>query len=193
MSITRSSAAADSTSSGKSSKEGKETKEKVVGCLTLNNVGSQRRFTFLDYVRSGLQIRLALAIDFTRSNAKREPACHGAGVMVGSSPYATAIRAVGKVISTYDVDDKILAYGFGAKIPPTHTVTSDCFALTGDFFDPEVAARFAVAFEGYHFSHHRSTKTCTVTAADQQKFNAAGRAHARTLPTIPASRTVDPN
>jgi len=29
-------------------------------------------------------------------------------------------------------------YGFGAKIPPSHSVCSDCFALTGDFFLPEV-------------------------------------------------------
>lgn len=136
--ITRSSGAADSTSSGKSSREGKETKEKVVGCLTLNNVGSQRRFTFLDYVRSGMQIRLAMAIDFTRSNAKREPHCHGFGGTPGTSPYATAIRAVGKVMSSYDLDEKVLAYGFGARIPPSHTVVSDCWALSGDYFEPEL-------------------------------------------------------
>ena len=29
-------------------------------------------------------------------------------------------------------------YGFGAKIPPTHTFTTHCFALTGNFLDPEV-------------------------------------------------------
>jgi len=127
----------ESRSSGSSSKDGKE-KEKAVGWLTLNNVGSLRRFTFLDYVRSGLQIRLAVAIDFTRSNAKREPHCHGFGGTPGTSPYATAMRAVGKVMSCYDVDDKILAYGFGARIPPSHTVVSDCWALSGDYFEPEL-------------------------------------------------------
>ena len=38
----------------------------------------------------------------------------------------------------YDSDNKIPAYGFGAKILPFEDITNFCFALNGNIFDPEV-------------------------------------------------------
>eukprot|EP00913_Durusdinium_trenchii_P007186 g6760.t1 len=49
-----------------------------------------------------------------------------------------------EVMSVYDNDNCYPIYGFGAKIPPTHSVVSNCFALTGDFFQPEVEGRDVV-------------------------------------------------
>jgi hypothetical protein len=36
------------------------------------------------------------------------------------------------------VPKKFPVIGFGAKLPPSHTITSHCFACTGDYFNPEV-------------------------------------------------------
>ena len=38
--------------------------------------------------------------------------------------YSTAIRALGEVMSVYDNDKCYPIYGFGAKIPPSHSVRS---------------------------------------------------------------------
>jgi hypothetical protein len=56
-------------------------------------------------------------------------------------------------------------------IPSRSCQTSNLGYAFVDFYDPKVAASFAVAFEGYQFSRTRSTKKCTVTAAEHQKFN----------------------
>lgn len=131
--------AASSQSPGSKRSGGSGSRAKQVGQMRLVNIGCFRRFTFLDYIRSGLQVRHAVAIDLSRSNSKNEAACHGGmAETIGTSPYATAIRAVGKVLAPFDPDEKVLAYGFGAKIPPSHTVCSDCFALSGDYFEPEI-------------------------------------------------------
>ena len=50
--------------------------------------------------------------------------------------YLQAIRAVGEILNYYDSDKEIPTYGFGAKVPPIN-VTSHCFALNGNIFNPE--------------------------------------------------------
>jgi hypothetical protein len=115
---------------------------RLVGHLSLENVGMMRRYSFLDYIRGGLELKLAVAIDFSRSNATDpgggpENSYHCINPQAPSA-YTTAMRSVGDIMKSYDADDKYPVYGFGARLPPSHTVTSDCFALTGDFFDPEV-------------------------------------------------------
>lgn len=112
---------------------------RVVGSLSFQDVGVERRYSFLDYIRGGLELRLMVAIDFTRSNVgpHHPDSFH---YMSGDRPsaYATAIRSVGDIMRSYSNTDKFTAFGFGAKIPPSHTICSNCFALTGDFFDAEV-------------------------------------------------------
>jgi len=49
-----------------------------------------------------------------------------------------AMRAVGEILQHYDSDKRYPVYGFGWKIPPSHTTCSRCFSLKGDFFNPEV-------------------------------------------------------
>ena len=40
------------------------------------------------------------------------------------------------MLQYYDSDNKIPVYGFGAKLKP-YDITSHCFALNGNIFDPE--------------------------------------------------------
>ena len=44
--------------------------------------------------------------------------------MEEETAYATAIRSLGEVMSVYDNDKCYPIYGFGAKIPPSHSVRS---------------------------------------------------------------------
>ena len=47
------------------------------------------------------------------------------------------MQSVGNILEHYGSQQKIPLYGFGAKLGG---VNSDCFALTGDIFNPEVAS-----------------------------------------------------
>ena len=51
--------------------------------------------------------------------------------------YIQAIQSVGEILQYYDSDNKIPVYGFGAQLLPFNEITSHCFALNGNFFDPE--------------------------------------------------------
>eukprot|EP00440_Ansanella_granifera_P053373 gb/GFBE01057854.1/.p1 GENE.gb/GFBE01057854.1/~~gb/GFBE01057854.1/.p1 ORF type:complete len:1149 (+),score=234.03 gb/GFBE01057854.1/:1-3447(+) len=129
----------------------------VMGHITLEEFGLVRACSFLDYVRGGLELRLNVAIDFTRSNlGQSNPYSYHSTVHKDEeSAYATAIRALGEVIQTYDTDDMYPVYGFGAKIPPSHSVCSNCFALTGDFFQPEVEG-----VDGILKAYQRALQVC---------------------------------
>lgn len=50
-----------------------------------------------------------------------------------------------------------------------------------NFFSPKDAARFARAFEGYHFDNKGSKKACTVKVAKSQGFNGSYRRKQRNL------------
>jgi vacuolar-type H+-ATPase subunit F/Vma7 len=109
------------------------------GKLILQEMKLETRHSFLDYITTGLEISLIVAIDFTRSNkdVNKKESMHHYDVSTANE-YVLAIRAVGEILQHYDSDDRYPVYGFGCKIPPTHTFTSHCFALTGNFLDPEV-------------------------------------------------------
>ena len=76
-----------------------------------------RIFTFVDYLKAGVQIGLSVAIDFTGSNGNpNEPrSLHFIG---GNQPtqYERAIYACGNIVAYYDYDQMFPCYGFGAKI-----------------------------------------------------------------------------
>jgi len=113
---------------------------KPAGQLQLYDVNVLRSYTFVDYVRGGLELKLIVAVDCTRSNGKVLDPC-SPHYLEGKemNNYAATIQAAGEVFKFYaDGDDWYPMYGFGAKIPPTNTICSDCFALTGDWFMPEV-------------------------------------------------------
>ena len=76
-----------------------------------------RNYTFVDYLKAGVQIGLSIAIDFTGSNGSpNDPrSLHFIG---GQEPnqYERAIYACGSIMAYYDYDQLFPCYGFGAKI-----------------------------------------------------------------------------
>jgi len=43
---------------------------------------------------------------------------------------------INSVFQNFNIEEKIPVFGFGAKISPLHTITSNCFALSENFYDP---------------------------------------------------------
>ncbi|KAL6066275.1 Copine-2 [Balamuthia mandrillaris] len=117
----------------------------VVSCTT------KRHFNFLDYVAGGCEISLAIAIDFTASNGKPDDpkSLHYKNPSGEPNQYVKAILSVGDIIAAYDHDKKFPVYGFGAKIPPTSTV-SHCFHVNFDPSNPECVGIDNVVGAYYH-------------------------------------------
>eukprot|EP00435_Cladocopium_sp_Y103_P019230 s978_g4.t1 len=127
----------------------------AVGQVSVQEMILDRTYTFLDYVRGGLELRTMLGIDFTRSNmdVTNPDSLHSQCEKGLATAYEDAICNLGQVLRSYDTSNEYFVYGFGAKIPPSHTVCSNCFALTGDFLYPKAGGnpktlvdRFGKAF-----------------------------------------------
>lgn len=117
-------------------------------------VGMQRAFSFFDYLRGGLELRMVVGLDFTRSNRSVEDP-RSLHYMNGQlkNDYVTVLRSVAEVINSYGSHKGFPAYGFGAKIPPSGSICSHCFAISGDFFAPELKGVDALV-EAYQRSIH---------------------------------------
>ena len=76
-----------------------------------------KNYTFVDYLKSGIQIGLAVAIDFTGSNGKPDDV-NSLHFIEGNIPnqYERAIFACGNIVAYYDYDQFFPSFGFGAKI-----------------------------------------------------------------------------
>lgn len=75
----------------------------------------ERAFQLHEYLRGGLQMNLAIGIDFTGSNGNPADPRSLHHVNPGRpNTYETAIRAVGDVLAVYDADQKFPVFGFGA-------------------------------------------------------------------------------
>lgn len=110
--------------------------------------------SFLQFVKSGLDLNFMVAIDFTSSNGSYD--------MIGSlhyynedsfrrgnlNSYEQAITTVGNVLEYYDTDKRFPTYGFGACIGDSKT-TSHCFALNRNDADPEVSGIRGI-LDAYH-------------------------------------------
>jgi hypothetical protein len=81
----------------------------------------------LDFIAGGLEISLAIAIDFTASNGEphSKSSLHHLGA---NNAYERAVRSVGDVLAPYDSDGRISAYGFGGIVAGQ---VSHCFHLNG--------------------------------------------------------------
>jgi len=83
-----------------------------------------------------LQLNLAVAIDFTGSNGVvTQPSSLHYLDPYKPNQYQTAIMAIGGILMSYDYDQKIPTFGFGAKLNypmmMTHNV-NHCFPLSGN-------------------------------------------------------------
>ncbi|GAB1293768.1 Copine-7 [Apodemus speciosus] len=93
-----------------------------------------RVHSFLDYIMGGCQIHCTVAIDFTASNGDPRNSCSLHHINpYQPNEYLRALVAVGEVCQDYDSDKRFSALGFGARIPPSMSVSHD-FAIN---FNPE--------------------------------------------------------
>jgi hypothetical protein len=100
--------------------------------------------TLVDYLRSGWQLSLAIAIDFTGSNGDpQDPnSLHYLG---GYNQYEQAIITIGTILETYDDNKSFPVWGFGG-IPKFlgEKDPNNCFPLNGDRSNPEVKGASAI-------------------------------------------------
>ena len=76
-----------------------------------------KNYSFVDYLKAGMEIGLSIAIDFTNSNGnpKDENSLH---YINGPEPnqYERAINSCGNIVGFYDYDQLYPCFGFEAKI-----------------------------------------------------------------------------
>ncbi|EAX90435.1 Copine family protein [Trichomonas vaginalis G3] len=105
-----------------------------VGELTCTLVVINQKYTFVDYLRNGVQLNLITAIDFTSSNG--DPRNMNSLHYMGAdylNQYEKCIRAVGEILCPYDSDQEFPVFGFGAKVG---FQANHCFALNFNEANP---------------------------------------------------------
>ena len=111
---------------------------KLTSSSTANiNIDAIKNYSFIDYLRGGMQINLWVAIDFTGSNGppNQPNSLHYLGS--NANQYETAIRACGDIVAYYDYDQRFPVYGFGGKFYGNPNV-DHCFPLNCNPNDPEI-------------------------------------------------------
>ena len=100
-------------------------------------VNEIKDYAFLDYIRGGMQINLAVAIDFTGSNGnpRQTNSLHYLGPNLNS--YEIAIQSCGNIVAYYDYDQLFPAYGFGGKFFLQHEV-NHCYPLNNNPDNPNI-------------------------------------------------------
>jgi len=110
------------------------------GTIRLTDAVITKGYSFLQYLRAGLEIQLVVAIDFTGSNGdpSSRNSLHAMNKR-GGNDYQRAIRQVMEVLEPYDSDGMIPVYGFGCRVKGDRTqTTSHCMPLTFDENNTEV-------------------------------------------------------
>jgi hypothetical protein len=98
--------------------------------LTLfNNTYVSKDYTFLDYIRGGLQIALTIGIDFTASNGQPDSSKSLHFISAKLNSYEKAIRACGDIVAYYDYDQLFPVYGYGAILLTNPDTVNHCFPL----------------------------------------------------------------
>lgn len=97
------------------------------------------RHTFLNYIYAGTEVSLIVGIDFSKSNkdSLQMESLHKLSEN-HENDYINALKSIVEILQYYDHDNKIPVYGFGARLPPRYDYVSQCFALNGNYFAPEV-------------------------------------------------------
>jgi hypothetical protein len=117
----------------------KDTKGHSVGRFRLDELTTEQRFSFYDYLRNGTQLNLITAIDFTASNGPpNDPRSLHFFNPEAMNSYEQCIRAVGEILCQYDTDQRFPVLGFGANV---QGVPNHCFSLT---FNPQATEVFGL-------------------------------------------------
>ena len=73
-----------------------------------------RNYNFIDYLKSGVTIKLTIGIDFTASNKNPDDPSSLHYLGENMNDYELAIRACGSIVAYYDYNQSFPVYGFGA-------------------------------------------------------------------------------
>ena len=95
----------------------------------INNSRFIKNYSFIDYIKNGVFIKLDIGIDFTSSNKlPNDP--NSLHYIYGNNPndYEQAIRACGMIVAYYDYNQSFPTYGFGAVVR-NDTKPSMCFNI----------------------------------------------------------------
>ena len=95
----------------------------------INNSHFLKNYSFIDYIKNGVFIKLDIGIDFTASNIPpNDP--NSLHYIYGNYPndYEQAIRACGMIVAYYDYNQSFPTYGFGAVVG-NDTKPSMCFNI----------------------------------------------------------------
>ena len=96
------------------------------------------RPSFLDYLRSGIQVSIVGAVDYTASNGN--PSSRDSLHFLGqNNQYEAAIWQVGQVVEPYDTDKCFPFFGFGGI--PRHmgiNGVNHCFPMNGNPQNPDI-------------------------------------------------------
>ena len=82
----------------------------------INNSKLIHNFNFIDYLKSGVTIKLTIGIDFTSSNNPPHDPNSLHYLDGGMNDYELAIKACGSIVAYYDYNQSFPVYGFGAII-----------------------------------------------------------------------------
>ncbi|KAK4291325.1 hypothetical protein Pmani_035840 [Petrolisthes manimaculis] len=107
------------------------------GELMVNKAQIRQVYSFIDYLKGGMELNAFIGIDFTASNGNPQSP-ESLHYMNPGRPnqYVKAITAVGEIIEDYDTDKYFPVLGFGARLPPDHTKVSHEFFVNGDESNP---------------------------------------------------------
>ena len=95
-----------------------------------NNSQLSQQYSFIDYIKNGVQIALSIGIDFTRSNGEVNNPNSLHRIIPGYlNDYEQAIKSCGLIMAFYDYDQLFPVYGFGAIIDNNSQNASMCFNI----------------------------------------------------------------
>lgn len=104
----------------------------------INKSEIKQSFSFIDYLKSGVQIGMSIAIDFTRSNGLPSDPQSLHYISQGQmNQYENVIYSCGKIISHYNHEQKFTVYGFGANLQGQN-IQSMSFPINGNSNDPSI-------------------------------------------------------
>jgi hypothetical protein len=118
--------------------ESNETKSlaKSSGTLRVDEVQSRPILSFIDYLRAGVKLSCAIAIDFTASNGlPSNPQSLHYSKADFKNQYEKAIIEIGGILESYDSDKNFAVYGFGGIVAGS---LSHAFSLTESMENPYV-------------------------------------------------------
>ena len=89
-----------------------------------------QQYSFIDYLKNGVQLGLTIGIDFTASNGKINDPKSLHYITPGRyNDYEQAIKSCGFVLAFYDYDQLFPVYGFGAIIDVKVPKVNMCFNI----------------------------------------------------------------